>query len=140
VLVSLGIVSVLHIGPIVWRWGIDLGVSVGIPGMESRRDGARGVGLATVLVLDALGAQQVLRATGCLAAFCAAGLALGLRVLTVAALVGLLGAVAGGGFDAFTERFFGEAPHETLARLLTGLVDLLECLHESVESSVTGKC
>lgn len=56
-------------------------------------------------------------------------------MLTVAALVGLLGAVAGGGFDAFTECFFGEAPHEAFAGLFAGLIDLLESLDELVESS-----
>jgi hypothetical protein len=45
-----------------------------------------------------------------------------------AALVGLLAAVAGCGFNAFEDGFVGEFPHEAFAGFVAGLVDFLECL------------
>jgi hypothetical protein len=82
------------------------------------------------MFVDAFGALHVCGATGCLAAFCARSLALGLGVLGAgAALVRLFGAVSGCGFDAFAEGIGCEAPHEAFAGVfIGGVVDFLEGL------------
>jgi hypothetical protein len=99
-------------------------------------DGARDVGVAEVLVVHALAAAQVGGAAGGLTALRARDLSLGLRLLrAVGALVELLAAVAGGGFDALADSFVGETPHEAFAGFFAGLVDFfkgLECKGQPV--------